>query len=158
MTRNTSVTPVTGRGTLLALVLLVRAAALLICLLCVTGCDEKSPVGPSVSLNERFTLAAGEVAEIDGTNLRIQFVRVTGDSRCPADAVCIQGGDAIVHVRASERGDTVADLELHTGDSSRAAAMYRSFRIELLELQPYPFSSRTIAPDDYRATLNVTAP
>ena len=30
------------------------------------------------------------------------------------------------------------------------------FRIELAELQPYPFSSRTIEPGDYRATLIVT--
>ena len=29
-------------------------------------------------------------------------------------------------------------------------------RSTLVELQPYPFSSRTIAPDEYRATLTVT--
>jgi hypothetical protein len=28
--------------------------------------------------------------------------------------------------------------------------------ISLVELQPYPFSSRTIEPGDYRATLRVT--
>jgi hypothetical protein len=29
-------------------------------------------------------------------------------------------------------------------------------RIELVQLQPYPFSSRTIAQDEYRATFLVT--
>ena len=31
-------------------------------------------------------------------------------------------------------------------------------RIELVELQPYPFISRPIAPGDYRVTLTVTRP
>lgn len=129
---------------------------LLFCLLLATACDEKSPAAPSVPLNERFTLAPGQSAAVEEAGFIVEFRRVTGDSRCPADAVCIQGGDAIVHVRVSD--DTQADYELHTGDSSRASAMHRQVRIELVELQPYPFSSRTIAPDDYRATLTVTRP
>ena len=133
----------------------MRGALLLFCLLSVTGCDEKSPVGPTVSLNERFTLSPGEVAVIDDADLRVQFVRVTGDSRCPADAVCIQGGDALVQILASGGGDSTL-LGLHTGDASQASAIYRGARITLIELQPYPFSSRTIAADEYRASLTVT--
>lgn len=133
----------------------MRASVLLICLLCVTGCDEKSPTGPTVPLNERFTLAPGEVASVSTAGLRVEFVRVTGDSRCPADAVCIQGGDAIVQVRVTG-GSSPALLGLHTGDSSQASADYENARITLVDLQPYPFSSRTIGADEYRATLRVT--
>jgi hypothetical protein len=133
----------------------MRAAAFLICLLCVTACDEKSPVGPTVPLNERFTLSPGQVVVVENADLSVQFVRVTGDSRCPADAVCIQGGDAVVEVRASD-GDDSTLLGLHTGDSSQASATYRGVRVTLVELQPYPFSSRTIAPEEYRATLTAT--
>lgn len=128
---------------------------LLLCLLFVTaGCDEL-PSGPTVALNERFTLAPGESARIDQRQVRLEFVDVTGDSRCPADAICIQGGDAVVRIRATA-GSSPSTLELHTGDASRAAATFQNLRVELLELQPYPFSSRTIAPGDYRATLRVT--
>lgn len=134
----------------------MRVSALLICLLCVTGCDENSPVAPTVSLNERFTLSPGEVAAVEDADLRIEFVRVTGDSRCPADAVCIQGGDALVQVRVSGDNDSTL-LGLHTGDASQASAVYGQARITLVELQPYPFSSRTIATDEYRATLTVTS-
>lgn len=126
------------------------------CLLCVTACDEELPTGPSVPLNQQFTLAPGELATIQSTPVRVQFLRVSGDSRCPADAICIQGGDALVHVRAID--GTAAEYELHTGDESRAAVMHAGFRIELVNLQPYPFSNRTIAPEDYRATLNVRRP
>lgn len=135
----------------------MRAAVVLMCLLCVTGCDEKSPVGPTVPLNERFTLSPGEVAVIEDADLRLQFVRVTGDSRCPGDAICIQGGDATVQVLAAADGSDSSLLGLHTGDSSQASAVYQGVRITLVELQPYPFSSLPpIGPDDYRATLTAT--
>ena len=130
------------------------SCGLALCLLFVTACDEASPVGPTVPLSQRFPLEPGETAAVEGTSLRVQFLRVSGDSRCPADAICIQGGDAIVHVRATD--STAADYELHTGGPPHAVVTSSGFRIELAELQPYPFSSRTIQPGDYRATLVVT--
>ena len=119
----------------------------------VTACNG-NPVGPTVPMGSQFTLAPGQSALVQGTALRVEFLRVSGDSRCPADAVCIQGGDAIVHVRASAA--TFADYELHTGNSARAVVTHAGFRIELSQLQPYPFSSRPIDPGEYRATLVVT--
>jgi len=143
-------------GMVLASTTDVRVWVLLICLLLVTGCAEKSPVGPSAAFNERFTLAPGETAILTGSTLRIQFSGVVGDSRCPADAVCILGGDAIVRVVASGGGEASATYDLHTGDASQASAVHGRARITLVELQPYPFSSRTIPPQDYRATFVVT--
>ena len=128
-----------------------------LCLLAATACDENSPTGPTVPLNERFTLAPGQVALVEGADVNVQFVRVSGDSRCPADAICIQGGDAVVQVRVMDDGGA-GQYELHTGDSSQAHASHRNLRIDLLELQPYPFSSRPIEPEDYRATLAVARP
>jgi hypothetical protein len=124
------------------------------CLLFATGCDEKSPVAPTVPLNQQFTLAPGASASIETTSMTVEFMRVSGDSRCPADVVCIQGGDALVEVRV--RDGSTAEYELHTGDHSRAAVTHGGLRIELVQLQPYPFSSRTIQPGEYRATLTVT--
>ena len=120
-----------------------------------TGCS--SPASPSrPDLHATVTLAPGESASLGGS-VSIGFNSVVNDSRCPADVVCIQGGDALVHIRVPGEVDTV-DYELHTGDTSRASVAHGAARIELLELQPYPFSSKTIAPEDYRATLRVTRP
>ncbi len=63
----------------------MRAVALIFCLLLATACDEKSPTGSTVPLNEQL-------------------------------------------------------------------------RITLVELQPYPFSTRTIADSEYRATFMATRP
>ena len=105
-------------------------------------------------LNTQFTLAPGETASIDQTGTFVRFVRVSGDSRCPADALCIQGGDALVHIHVD--GGGAADYELHTGDSSQATVSHRGLLVSLVSLQPYPFSGRTIEPGDYRARLQVS--
>jgi hypothetical protein len=130
----------------------MRPFLLISCLLAVTGCDEKTPTGPSVPLNQQFTLAPGDVVLIEGTPYAVRFVRVSGDSRCPADAICIQGGDALVHVQIVE-GGAATEYELHTGDARRGTVSHRDLRFALVELQPYPFSSRTIQASEYRATL-----
>ena len=130
----------------------MRLVPLLFCLLLVTACDE-SPTGPTVPLNREFELAPGNAAVIEDASLSVRFNGVSGDSRCPADALCIQGGDAVVHVTAtSSRGS--AAYELHTGNMR--PVQHEGLTIALVQLQPYPFSSRTIAPAEYRATLRVT--
>ena len=114
-----------------------------------------NPAGPTVTLNEQFTLAPRETASIRETSLRLEFVRVSGDSRCPADALCVWAGDAIVHLRVTGGGS--AEHELHTqAIGGHTAVVHEGFRIELVELKPYPFSSKTIEPGDYRAMLRVT--
>lgn len=126
------------------------------CLLAATACDENGVTGPTVGFDERFTLAPGAVAQVRDSDLRVQFVEVTGDSRCPGDAVCIQGGDALVHVLVTAGGSSTT-YDLHTGDSSRASVVHGTLRLTLVDLQPYPFSSRPpIVPGDYRATFTVT--
>jgi hypothetical protein len=133
----------------------MRFAVASICLLLVAACDEGGGTGPSVPFGPRFTLAPGEFTNL-APRTSFRFVGVTGDSRCPADAVCILGGDALVHVEIEQPDGQRLTHELHTGDSRRASAVYQDMRIELAELQPYPFSSRTINPQDYRATFAVT--
>jgi hypothetical protein len=129
----------------------VRRFSLLIALALV-GCDE-SVTGPTVPLNSDFELAPGQAAVIEDAAQSIRFNGVSGDSRCPADAVCILGGDAIVRITATSRQST-RDYELHTGDMR--PVQHAGLTIALVQLQPYPFSSQTIQPGDYRATLKAT--
>ena len=66
-----------------------------------------NPTGPSVRLNEAFVLEPGETALLQGRSVQIRFVRVTGDSRCPIDVVCVLGGDAIVEISVRSDRDAV---------------------------------------------------
>ena len=115
------------------------------------GCD--SPNAPSTPLNTEFTLARGEARSIEDTSIEVRFNGVSNDSRCPADAFCITGGDAHVNLRVSS-GSTSREHVLHTGDMKPVT--HDNLAIHLVELSPYPFSSRTIGPDEYRAKLRVT--
>jgi hypothetical protein len=117
-----------------------------------TACLE-SATGPTVPLDQSVTIAPGERVSLEGTSLRVTFVRVDGDSRCPADAVCIQGGDAVVRLALSGDGASRA-VELHTGNVQPVRSGDYTFLLE--QLQPYPFSSKAIEPGEYRLTLRVT--
>ena len=112
------------------------------------------PSAPTPRLNEEFVLQRGEAATLGDTGIRIRFVGVTGDSRCPADVVCIQGGDAVVRIEVTSAGGPVATYDLHTGDMR--PVVHGALTIALVQLSPYPFSARPIQPGEYRATLRVT--
>jgi hypothetical protein len=131
----------------------VRRALGSFCLLAAVGCSDGSPGGPTVPLNREFVLARGQSAAIESASVRIRFEGVVGDSRCPADVVCIQGGDAIVRIVVLA-GPTSRDYELHTGDMR--PVRHEDLTITLVQVVPYPFSSRTIEPGEYRVTLRVT--
>jgi len=115
-----------------------------------------NPAQPTdIPLGRSFDLRAGSSASLqDG--LKITFIRVQSDSRCPMDAVCIWAGDAIVKVALSQSGGSQAERDLHTGTTGSQAA-YLSYAITLVTLAPYPRSDRPIRPDDYVATLVVEA-
>jgi hypothetical protein len=130
----------------------VRALPLLVCLLMGTACKD-SVTEPTVPLDSRFTLAPGELAAIEPADASVRFNAVEGDSRCPGDALCITGGDARVRISILS-GGSQSDYDLHTG--SMAPVRHRDLTVALVELSPYPFSFRTIKPDEYRATLRVT--
>jgi hypothetical protein len=94
----------------------MRLSLVILCVLAVSvsACDENNLVGPSVGIEEQFTLAPSDVATVRDTDVAVQFVNVSGDSRCPADAICIQGGDALVNIRAVDRGGSASSYQLHT--------------------------------------------
>jgi hypothetical protein len=124
-----------------------------VCLVAMAGCGGSGPTHPTAALNTEFTLAPGESRILDGALLIVRFTGVTGDSRCPADAFCIQGGSADVGITAvSDRATRTYALK--TGDMR--PVQHDAFTISLLQVSPYPFSSRTIAPEEYRATFTVS--
>lgn len=129
----------------------MRVRMIVFCLLATTGCQAKSPATPT-PLDIQLMLAPGQAAQV-ATGVRVRFLTVTGDSRCPADALCIWGGDAVVRIEITA-GQSAAERELHT--ANRQPADHENVRVELVQLDPYPFSARPIALADYRATLRVT--
>jgi hypothetical protein len=91
---------------------------------------------------------------ISEAGISVRFEGVAGDSRCPADAFCVQGGDALVQIEVAPEGGPRQPYVLHTGDMRPVS--HGDLTIALVQLAPYPFSANPIDPRDYRATLRVT--
>jgi len=100
-----------------------------------------------------ISLAPGQSVAVPDSGIQLRFDSVTGDTRCPADALCVQGGDAIATIAVIDDG-AVSAYDLHTGHPE--PVRHGPLSIALVELAPYPFSSRRIEPDEYRLTLRVT--
>jgi hypothetical protein len=127
----------------------MRIATAVFCLLAVTACFREGATEPG-PVDVQVTLAPGQSASIRNVSLR--FIGVTGDNRCPADVVCVLGGSAAVTARVTIRGGS-RDLTFETGNPQPVVEDALTF--ELVQLQPYPFSTRTIEPEEYRATFRV---
>lgn len=117
-----------------------------------------SPTSPDGPFRAEVTLRPGQVTAVASTPLRVGFERVASDSRCPADALCIQSGDALVVFRVSVDGRAAADISLRTRGGTTGenlTAVVAGYELSIAGLQPYPLSSSPIAPGDYRVTLVV---
>jgi hypothetical protein len=132
---------------------LMRALIVGLCLVAVAACSEKRPVGPG-PVSRQVVLAPGQTVTIQEAAIALRFEGVSGDSRCPADAMCVWGGDALVEIEVIPAPGQRHPYVLHTGDMR--PIVHEDLTIALVELSPYPFSARTIPQGDYRATLLVT--
>jgi hypothetical protein len=134
-----------GGLALAALVSLVGAA-----------CTDQVPVGhpPTVQevLADSVQLAPGGVVVVG--SLRLTFLEVSGDSRCPIDAVCIWEGNAAVEVAVGlGRGVSVRQT-LHTS-GPQTSVYHGGYRVTLLQLLPAPRASTPTPPDAYRASFRI---
>jgi hypothetical protein len=128
----------------------MRHFLLAICLLPAAACLGNSPTEPA-PVDREVILAPGQTAEFN-RGLSVRFVSVIGDSRCPVDAVCFWGGDAIVRIHIAA-GTGRGDRDLHT--STMEPVTFDDVQVRLVELTPYPFSGRDTPTSEYRATLRV---
>lgn len=125
-------------------------------LVSVAACS--SPTSPDGPFRTEVTLRPGQATAVASTPLRVGFERVASDSRCPADALCIQSGDALVVFRVSVDGRNGAEINLRTRGGTTGdnlTAVVAGYELSIAGLQPYPISTSPIEPGDYRVTLVV---
>lgn len=118
------------------------------------ACAGSAAAPGDVPYGERFTLRIGDTAAVGGDGLRVTFEKVSLDSRCPVDVVCVQAGEAVAVLRF-EADAAPATREVSTAPG-RNTVTVGQYRTELLGMQPVPRSDRKIAPEDYGAELRVT--
>jgi hypothetical protein len=116
----------------------------------ITACSSNNV---TAALGTQFTLPAGKSAVISGESLKIKFVEVTGDSRCPTGVECIQAGD-VKCLMLINYNDSQSSLTFtQQGDSTiQDFNVYRmTFKVD-----PYPQAGKQIKPEDYKMVMTVT--
>ena len=125
----------------------------------VYGVARRAGGAQAARVGREFRIRAGRAVTLAREGLRVRFVRVAADSRCPTGVECVWAGNAEVVIEVGARNRRVSKtLRLNTNASPERPAEdnYRSYTVRLVELKPYPHASRKIRQGEYTATLLVT--
>ncbi len=91
---------------------------------------------------------------VTSNGLKIEFVELVEDSRCPTDAQCVWAGNAKIKVRVTKNGKSqILELEMMTNGM---APNYGNYRLKLKALTPELRSNFRINRNAYKATIEVT--
>ena len=91
----------------------------------------------------------------DRGRVRITFLEVVNDSRCPENATCVWAGNATVKFAVSKGKSVARTIELNTNTGAKTATVY-GYNVRLEHLTPPPDPARMHAHNIHTATLVVT--
>lgn len=116
------------------------------------GCTLDA-VGINDDARDEVLLSPGTVKQI-GDAFHIVFTKVTSDSRCAVDVVCVWQGDATVEIGLwAGLGPThLFTLSLY---GTPRSVSFAGQEVTFLSLSPQPRSDREIDPDSFRARFRI---
>src|SRR3989304_8015878 len=118
--------------------------------------QSSAPISIEADLDSEFLLQINQSAEIKSEDMKITFLNVTSDSRCPSDVTCIWQGQAGIEIDV-QKGEVESTVSLSIGgDSSPKESIFNAYLIQLVELSPYPISTKNMQPEDYTVTIKIT--
>jgi hypothetical protein len=139
--------------------LAVASVALLFVSVEAFGATRRAAAPESARVGREFTIKVGRTVTLKGETLRLRFVKVAADSRCPTGVECVWAGNAEVLIEVSAggaRSRKTLSLNTNAGQGRAGEAAYRRYTVKLVGLSPYPSSTRKIRQGQYVATLLVT--
>jgi ABC-type glycerol-3-phosphate transport system substrate-binding protein len=86
--------------------------------------------------------------------VRIKFVELVEDSRCPVDTNCIWAGNAKIKVRVTRNGKSKL-LELNTMNKG-SDPVFAGYKFRLTDLDPDPRTNVRINRNGYVAKIEIT--
>lgn len=101
---------------------------------------------------ERVSVKINEVATAKG-GIRIRFVEMVEDSRCPTDTNCVWAGNAKIRVKVTRNGRSKV-LELNSNIRPRSV-VFAGYSFDLTGLTPEPRSNIRINRNGFVATIEV---
>ncbi len=122
-------------------------------LLVSTAYTQETATPRQVALGEEFTIRIGEQVAVIDTKLKITFIAVPEDSRCPEDVVCGWAGNAKLKFKLKAKEKT--KLAFNTISVARESE-FHGYKIRFIGLTPNRKYGHPIPPEAYEARLIVT--
>jgi hypothetical protein len=88
------------------------------------------------------------------TGMRIRFLELVDDSRCPEDIDCIWAGNAKIKIEVRSGRNRRETFELNSMTEPKVVT-YAGYEISLADLTPHPRSNIRINRNGYVATFSV---
>jgi len=107
------------------------------------------------SIDNEFSLTVGQIAELKGEQITLQFEGIQEDSRCPKGATCIWQGRVSSILQISDDGLSSKIVLAEPGLSDQYGKnTYKQYEFTS-HVQPYPELGKQISSEDYRLFLTV---
>lgn len=119
------------------------------------GCGATIP-----QLGQEYALAFGATLRFASEGLRVGFMDLQEDSRCPSDVTCTHVGQAMILMdTAHDASRLLGGFTLTLGSGLEAASeKFQGYTVTLINLDPYPISTQETRLQNYVATVVVTKP
>jgi hypothetical protein len=110
------------------------------------------------NFGNQFNLKLNQSAIINSGELKVTFLEVTEDSRCPSDLNCFWAGQIQVSVNILENDHDSGTLRLVNNASRKdlSTKKINKYLIDFIKAEPYPKSNQEIEFSDYIITLAVS--
>ncbi len=104
-------------------------------------------------IDTEISLYIGESVIIKDHGIRLKFVDVLSDSRCPSDVECIWEGTVSLLINIQFNSQDLGNFILNSSNLHKASFM--GYYVKFKELEPYPISTEIIPKTSYHATFIV---
>jgi len=117
----------------------------------IAGCSSNA-----VNLGQEFSLHIGESTSLRGEELKVKFLEVTEDSRCPTGVVCVWEGRVSGLVEIAYRESIHSITLTEPGSTSWPSEItFEEYNITY-HVEPYPQAGTEIAKEEYRLELKIS--
>lgn len=104
--------------------------------------------------NEQFKLQVNGQKTVTKDKLKVKFVSVVEDSRCPIDANCAWAGNAKIQLKLKKKNGAWETFELNT-DIEKREIRFGGYAIKIVGLTPTPRTNIRINRNGYVATFSI---
>ena len=121
------------------------------------GCNDQTDE-ISAELGQEVDLQPGQSLVIEDEPIKVKFVEVVGDSRCPTGATCVWEGEVSCTLEITYLDEMYTKTIVQSGLSSQyAVEIFEEYELEFT-VQPYPELDKEIKADEYRLLITITLP